>query len=322
MRARGSRWLVVCVLASLGRTGGAAAGGHVGLNLRDCSAVGGLDERALREHLQLELVTLQLEQSQATLSVRCEQGAASIALERTPGDRYPIQVRVELRDTAKAARERLVALAATELLSQAEQAPLNETSVAAWPMPAPRVDRVDDLAREEAAPRSRPVELFVAANAALDGAPKTALWGGSLGTLVGLGQRWSLLFDARFERGVTRQALLDVRWSVLSGFAGAVARGELGWLDVALGGGARAGWLTLDATARAPHEGSSFTAPWAGLALPLRLSTELAGRAVPFVGVEAGYVLLPVRGSSSAGEPLVEQKGPWVSCSAGLGLAL
>jgi hypothetical protein len=314
--------LVLGALALLGRTGGATAGGHIDLILRDCSAAGGLDERALREHLQLELVTLKLEQSRATLTVSCEQGAAAIALERAPGDRYPIQVRVELRDTAKAARERLVALAATELLWQAEQPPGHQTSVEAWPVRAPLIDRVEDSARGGAALRRRPIELFVAASVALDGAPKTALWGGSLGTLVELGQRWSLLFDTRFERGVTRQALLDVRWSVLSAFAGAVARGELGSLDIALGGGARAGWLALDATARTPHQGSSFAAPWAGLALPLRLSTDLAAGVAPFVGFEAGYVLVPVRGSSSAGEPLVEQKGPWVSCSAGLGVAL
>jgi hypothetical protein len=317
------RWglFALCALTLLGRTA-VAAGPQVGLTLRDCSAFDGLDERALREHLQLELVTLKLQHSHATLRVRCEQGAASIALERGPGDRYPIQVRVELRDTAEAARERLVALAATELLAQAERARANQDAIEGAAR-APLVQHHDEVQRDAgAALRRRSVELFGAANVALDGAPQTTLWGGSLGTLLSFGRRWSLLFDTRFEHGVTRQALLDVRWSVLSGFAGAVARSELGWLDIALGGGARAGWLALDGTARAPHEGSSFTAPWAGLALPLRLSTALAGWVVPFAGLEAGYVLWPVRGSASDGETLVEKKGPWVSCSVGVGAAL
>jgi hypothetical protein len=319
--------LALGATALVARPAVAAVDGNVGLTLRDCAAVDGLDEQALREHLQLELVTLKLEHSRATLSVRCEQGAARIELERSPGDRYPIQVRVELRDTAKAARERLVALAATELLSQAERARTNQAAVEARSrpapsMPAPLGHRLGDMRREETSRRRRPVELFVAGSVALHGAPKTTLWGGSLGTLLRFGRRWSLLFDTRFERGIARQSLLDVRWSALSGFAGAVARIELGSLDVALGGGARAGWLALDATAREPYEGKSFTAPWAGVALPLRLSTELPGWVVPFAGLEAGYVLLPVHGSSTAGERLVEQKGPWLSCSAGLGVAL
>ena len=303
----------------------AAAPAHVGLSLLDCP---GLDEQVLREHVELELVTLRLEHSRATLRVRCEHGAASIELERA-GARYPIQVRVELGDTAKAARERLVALAATELLSQAEreQSRASDAAAEARAEPLKRAASPPTLAADAGSPPDvetwrRPVELFVAGSVALDGAPKTTLWGGSLGTWVGLGRRWSLLFDTRFERGVAQQAKADVRWSVLSGFAGAAARVELVGVDVAAGAGLRAGWLALDATAREPYGGLSFTAPWAGIAVPLRFSRELAGRVVPFVGLEAGYVFLPVRGNTDAGEVMVEQRGPWFSCSAGLGVSL
>lgn len=325
MIARALGLLGLGVLTAWSRAAAAAPPSQVGLALLDCP---GLDEQALREHLELELVTLQLEHSQATLRVRCEQGAASIELERA-GVRYPIQVRVELRDTAKAARERLVALAATELLAQAERERARERDAAldARPRPIktvapPPTLPADTASQPDAAPWRRQVELFVAGSVALDGAPKTTLWGGSLGTLLGLGRRWSLLFDTRFERGVAQHAQADVRWSVLSGFAGAAARVELVGVDVAAGAGLRAGWLALDATAREPHDGLSFTAPWAGVALPLRFSRELAGRVVPFVGLEAGYVFLPVRGNTDAGQVMVEQRGPWFSCSAGLGVAL
>jgi hypothetical protein len=301
-----------------------AAAGSVGLTLSDCA---GLDERALRELLELELVTLQLEHVDAGLLVRCDHGRANIELSGAQG-RYPVQVRVELRDTAKAARERLVALAATELLAQAERARVSDEGAMRQVESRQAAPEDDQRETEQAAPgrRPRPVELFVAGSLALDGTPKTTLWGGSLGTLIGLGQRWSLLFDTRFERGAADLAKATVRWSVLSGFAGPAFHVEAASLHVATGLGLRAGWLAFDASAASPYEPRSLTAPWAGVALPLRLSTALAGRVVPFVGLELGYVLLPVQGNVELGPSsttvLVEQRGPWFSSSAGLGVAL
>jgi hypothetical protein len=313
------------LLASASHVGAApAAGSGVGLTLSDCP---GLDERALRELLQLELVTLQLEHVDAGLLVRCDQGRANIELSGADG-RYPVEVRVELRDTAKAARERLVALAATELLAQAERARVGDEGATrhvesrqAAPEDAQRETGQAALGR-----RPRSVELFVAGSLALDGTPKTTLWGGSLGTLIGLGQGWSLLFDTRFERGVADVARANVRWSVLSGFAGPTFHVDAARLRVATGLGLRAGWLAFDAAASPQYEVRSLTAPWAGVALPLRLSTALAGRVVPFVGLELGYVLLPVQGDvelwPTSTAVLVEQRGPWFSSSAGLGVAL
>ena len=329
MKARALCLALLSVGSLFGRAAAAAPGG-VGLTLSDCP---GLDEHALREHLQLELVTLQLEHADATLRVRCEAGAATIELERAQSGLYAIQVRVELRDTARAARERLLALAATELLAQAERARPSEGPRQAAPLPrastAPTTAAARDVEARSApqGARHRPVELFVAGSVALDGSPKTALWGGSLGTLIGLGRSWSLLFDTRFERGALQTQVASVRWSVLSGFAGPAARLEIASLQLAAGVGLRAGWLALDATAQAPHDGFSLTAPWAGLAVPVRLSMQLAGGVVPFFGLEAGYVLLPVRGNVSHGNastdaPLVQQRGPWFSGSAGLGVAL
>ena len=101
---------------------------------------------------------------------------------------------------------------------------------------------------------------------------------------MGLGQRWSLLLDTRFERGEAAGELAQVRWSVLSGFVGPSVGLRLGPLRPALGLGLRAGWLALSATATAPDEGRSLTAPWAGVAFPLRLAAELENGVVPFVG--------------------------------------
>ncbi len=325
-----SRALCLVLLTALGshvRSSLAASGG-VALALADCR---GLDEQALREHLELELVTLKLEHAHARLEVRCELGSANIELSDEHGP-YPVRVRVELRDTARAARERLVALAATELLAQADRAHQSDRAASAGrrgqPAPGPPARAMDTgpSAPPTAARKYRPVELFAAGSVALDGAPKTTLFGASLGTLIGLGRHWSLLFDTRFERGSAEVPQAMVRWSVLSGFAGPTFHVDAGSVRLAAGVGLRAGWLALDASAPPPHEGLSLTAPWAGAALPLRFSSELGAGVVPFVGIEGGYVLLPVRGnvdtSTSTGAALVEQRGLWLSGSAGLGIAL
>jgi hypothetical protein len=71
-----------------------------------------------------------------------------------------------------------------------------------------------------------------------------------------------------------------------------------------------------------PYEGLSFTAPWAGVAVPVRVAFDLGGFVLPFVGGEAGYVLAPVRGKVTDGGVLVEQRGPWLSGSVGVAVAL
>jgi len=299
---------------------------HVALELRGCAA---LSESVLREHLELELATLGLSQVEARLSLVCEPSAVAIELFRQTGESYPVQVRVALADTAKAARERLVALAATELVAQAERARENEISRSKAPAPSvqrPRADalrRVDERAAVPPTAKRRPrIELFVAGNASFHGFPKASLWGGTLGTSWGVTQTWSVLLDTRFEHGEQALSWAHVRWTMLSGFAGAGINGSAGPLRLSAGFGVRAGWLALAASSPLPNEGVSFTAPWAGVAVPVRLAFDVGGFVSPFLGGEIGYVLAPVRGTITDGRVLVEQRGPWLSASAGVAVAL
>lgn len=304
-----------------------ASGGAVDLELHDCDA---LSENALREHLELELSTLGLSQAEARLVLRCEPSAVGIELFQSTGTRYAVAVRVELSDTAKPARERLVALAATELMAQAERAHAAESSSAPRAAPLPHASAPADAthdARDDAAAKTKPrprIELFVAGHAALEGAPRAALWGGSLGTRWGLTRSWSVLLDTRFERGTASVSWADVRWTALSGFAGAAVNTQAGAFGLSAGLGVRAGWLALDASANAgaPYEGVGFTAPWAGVAAPLRVAFETGGFVLPFVGSEIGYVLMPVRGKVRYGEVLVEQRGLWLSGGVGVAVVL
>lgn len=306
-----------------------AADSRVAIELRACAE---LSASALRDHLELELATLALSRPDARLVLRCEGSSVVIELFRASGSSYPVQVRVELRDTARAARERLVALSASELIAQAERARVDPPPRLAAPVVREVATTSPPLDRVPVAKRQR-IELFIAGNAALQGRPRAALWGGSLGTLWGVTETWSVLFDTRFERGQESLSLAEVRWTLLSGFVGAGANAKAGPLLLSAGLGARAGWLALAASAARPNEGRSFTAPWAALAAPLRVALDLGGFVSPFLGVEAGYVALPVRGqvedargspaaAAAARSVLVEQRGAFVSGSVGLAVAL
>jgi hypothetical protein len=303
-----------------------AAESRVGLELRACDE---LSEIALREHLELELATLALSRSDARLVLRCERTLVVIELYRASGAGYAVEARVDLRDTAKAARERLVALSASELIAQAERARANPSPGSA-PRPVERELTLAPPAAHRAPPVKRPrIELFVAGNAAWQGHPQTVFWGGSLGTRWGVTHTWSVVLDMRFERGQESLPLAEVSWTSLSGFVGAVANAKVGPMQLSGGVGARAGWLALAASAHRPNEGLGFTAPWAGVAAPLRIALAVGGYVSPFVGLELGYVALPVHGqvddatgSAGARTALVEQRGAWISGSVGLALAL
>jgi hypothetical protein len=323
VRARPLPWLCALGLVT-GFARAAVAEQRLSLELQGCGA---LSESALREHLALELATLGLADSALALRLRCD--ASTVVVELAEGARrYPVQARVELADTEPGARERLVALAASELVAQADRARRSDAQPApAKPattsrLSAPHPPLTSHAARRSSAARGSRVELSAAASAATQGEPKATLWGAALGARFALGRRWSFVADTRYERGQKSLTLAGVSWASLSGFAGAALSANAGAVQLSAGLGLRAGWLSLSAAAVAPNEGAGLTAPWAGVALPLRVALSLGGPVRPFAGVEAGYVTLPVRGNVDDGSALVEQRGGWLLCSLGVAVAL
>lgn len=288
------------------------------LTLEGCES---LSEAALQKHLALELTTLGLQRA-LPLEFRCDGGVVTIAVQLADGKRYPVEARVALGDTARGARERLVALSASELVEQAAR------SQAATPPPRPVPPKPPEPASAavDVTPTQRTaasrLELSVAGTAGAFGSPRATLWGAALGSRVALGSRWSLLLDTRFERGDDALVLAAVRWSSLSGLVGAATRLHAGPLELSAGLGVRAGWLSLSATAAPPDRGQSLTAPWAAVSLPLRAALSLGGSVRPLVGAEAGFVTLPVRGKVSDGELLVEHSGVWLSACIGAAIEL
>jgi hypothetical protein len=291
-----------------------SARAEVGLALDGCDP---LSEGALREHLTLELRTLGLERATSSLQLRCDGALVTVELTQSSGEPYPVKVRVELGETARGERERLVALAVTELISQAERPPraARETVV------RPPLERIPPPAPAARPAPERAVELFVAASGGVAGSEQTRVWGGALGARLGF-ERWALLLDTRFEGGDQSLVLANVRWSSLSGFLGATVAARSRYHELSAGLGVRAGWLSLAGRAEPPHLGSSMTAPWAGVALPVRAALLAGSRARPFVGLEGGYVLLPVSGLVDDGTVLLSQRGLWLTASVGVGVCL
>jgi hypothetical protein len=315
---RAGAWLVIATLAA--HVAPARASEEpLSLSLVGCSA---LSEAALREHLALELTTLGLSRAPGRLQLRCEPASVVVSWSDADGARAPMVTRVELQDTARGARERLVALAVSELVAQSERARRAEQERA--PLPAVVTAKPLETARSQPPPpnaRRSPGEVSAAASAAAVGEPRALLWGASIGARFRVGDRATLLLDGHFERGGDQLSLAEVRWLSLSGLLGAALRTSAGPLELSAGLGLRAGWLSLAASAQAPDEGGSFTAPWAGVALPLRAALA-TGSVRPFLGVEGGYVTLPVRGTVNDGGVLVEHRGAWLTASLGVALAL
>lgn len=325
MKRPGAITLGVLLLEAAWASSARAADAPVELALLGCSE---LSESALREHLDIELTTLGLSRASARFSLRCEAGTVAIELRNRSGARYPIASRVELRETARGARERLLALAASELLAQAERAEREAARPSAPPpavTPVPRTAPAptrDVEPRRGTEPSRRRVELSLAGSGITSGDPHAWLWGGVLGARWGVRRGWSVVVDTQLARGRESLPLTDVRWTVLCGFAGGALGTELGPLRLSAALGVRAGWLTLAAEAQAPNEGQSLTAPWAGVALPLRVAFDTGAPLLPFVAAEGGYVTLPVRGRVKDGPLLVEQRGPWLGGSVGLAVEL
>jgi hypothetical protein len=303
-------WLLLAPRSMLG------ASADMTLVLDGCSA---FSEPELRELVVLELATLALPARVFTLSVRCDAAFATIRIGDPSDSRFPVEARVDLSKTAEGARARLVALAATELLAQAGQR-VAEAPAPPTPSAEPRAERdapapTAATARSHATPRS---QIYAAGTLGVMGDPATKLVGGALG--AALGRHVAALIDVGFAGGSVRTSLADVRWSSWTAYAGPLVRGRVGELALGAGLGVRVGWLSLDARAAAPNEGRELGAPWAGVAVPVRVEAELSSAILPFLALEGGYVLSPVRGTIDDGRALAEQRGAWLMASAGLGV--
>jgi hypothetical protein len=280
---------------------------------RECPS---LDEQALRELVLLELRTLSVSGDGMRVEITCTGDVAAVTLTDTRGQTYPIASRVDFARADPGARERLVALATTELVEQADRADHAEQ---ARPQPTPRpVERREPEPAKtgrEAAPRT---ELALLGVGTVLGSPTTLLAGGALSARFTLAGPWAAALDARLEGGATDAESARVSWTSFGGSAALLYVHRFGTVTLGAGAGARAGRLRLEATVDSPDRGRALSGTWLGPMIPLRASFVLA-RHVALVGTaEAGHVALPVRGNSTDGSSVARAEGPWISLGVGV----
>jgi hypothetical protein len=316
-------------LAALGLTAALPAAAdpeaaHAGFTLvqRDCPA---LEEHALRELVELELRTLSESGSGVRVEIACSGEVAAVSLTDAEGRAYPIAARVDFARAGPGARERLVALATTELVAQADHGSHASTAEAApakppalhTPPAPPELSREAKPARVTE-PEAR-VEVSLMVVGTLLGSPTTPLAGGALGARVQLAGPWAAVFDVRVERGTTDTDVARVTWTMLGGSAALHFEHRFGIARFGAGAGIRAARLGLEPSVHFPDRGEGVSGTWLGPVIPVRGSLALTRHLAAVVTVEAGYITLPVRGTTDDGGAVVEADGPWAS--AGLGLA-
>ena len=271
-----------------------------------------LDRELLVELFELELRTLKLDQSHFELVVSCEGESATIRVLQAVTGATPARTSVDLSRTAPEARERLVALAASELLAQAERERREEAPAPqAEPAPPPRPPLFVAL------PRPKPLPaLLVGASATRMGDPRTVLWGALLGMQAPLPGPLSLGVDTRYAWGTTETPLASVDWTLLSAAIELAVEGLADPFTITLGPSLRGGWVALEAQAESPARGDRVTGPWLAGAGVLRFAPQLERHVLLFAGLEVGCVLVPVRGTVDDGPTLVSADGCFVGGSA------
>jgi hypothetical protein len=294
----------------------AAADGveSVRLSIPDCAEASGAQIRKL---VALELASrenIRLEDSDVGLqaSLRCE-GERAIISVYDPSRTEPLVLEMQLSQTRREARPRLLALAIAELIatSRFEQAPKPapvKREVVSEPETSDEAASVFSLwlgggVLSEYEPRAWPAT--VAAGAALSFGP--------VALTTELGFDWSSKSesDVVVRARVASIALAPSLWLV---------RGPIEW-TVSLG--VRVGYAWLQATSRsmdltAGSVSGAFLAPLAGTAVSWHVAAHWYLRAA----LEIGYVLTPVRGLDADLQPLLELKGSRAAGVLGVGLDL
>jgi hypothetical protein len=303
---------------------GPPAGSPGGFSLvqKDCPD---LDEHALLDLVELEMRTLSVADSRVHVEIACRNEVAAVTLTDADGRLYPIASRVDYSKAEAGARERLVALAATELVAQAEHAgrPTAAVPQKAESRPvAPASSHAESVAAEAAPARGRDeetrIEIALVGVGTVLGTPTTFLGGGALAARVGLSGSLAAVFDVRVDGGATETTPAKVTWTMLGGSAALLFEWRAGVARLGAGAGVRAASLTLEANAHTPDSGRTVSGPWLAPILPARASFTLAAPVALVATLEAGYTTLPVRGIVD-GQAVVEADGPFASL--GLGIA-
>jgi len=225
----------------------------------------------------------------------------------------PVEVTLSLSPSERGSLARLLALRISEQLTTPEPAPPPP------PPPAPPPSAAPPAEREP--PPPRPLArgaVSVSASTRWIGEPATWLGGVDLGYLAPLPASLALQTDVDFALGSARTDLADVSWRELGLSLALLARLRTRHVDAGIGPGFRVNYAWLSPRdVSAPHAGRDLSAAWAGPLLLAQLGVHGRSPWQALLGVEGGYIAVPIEGSLDDARTLLSISGFWVSARAG-----
>jgi hypothetical protein len=274
------------------------------------------DEARLRELVSIEMGTIAARGAApagATADVRvaCAGDGATIALAPGAGVRAT-QSQLDLSAAEPATRERLLALAITEVVAQGWAAPPAPAPVA--PPPAAVV--------AQPAPAVEPASfgVFAGTSARLMASPATWLAGVDVGVARAVSRWAAVVLDARGEAGEGDTAIARVGWRQLT-VTGALALGVTRSRWAAhLAPGWSVGWAWLTGRPEAPAAGAGVSGAWSGPSLTLRARRDVGQRAFVALELASGYVTRRLVGLVNDERPIFEVRGAWALAGLAVGL--
>ena len=264
----------------------------------------------------------------ARVRIDCDGGATRIAVD-DPVTGKTLVRRIHLGARTPAIRARVLGLAVAELLVASWVELQVNAEPAATPVDAvaPARDReavtslVQAMGPLDRAPPQHlfTVSAFAAARRFTDGV-HLAVVGADLE--VRAGRRLAIAVDVTGERGAADTQLGRIDTLALS-LAPRIDRvTTIDRLEVALGGGVRAGMARLSSTPMDAHVVSdTFMRPWAGGFLSARARALATGRWGLGIGIEAGFIALGVAGKVD-GQDQPQIEGPWIAAWVGGSIGL
>jgi hypothetical protein len=285
------------------------------------SACPGVDEAELGRLLTIELHTMGADASALQeLRVTCREGAVHV--EARSQAQAPVSAELVLEPGEQGALTRLLALRISELLATLPPAETHAPATPpppALPLPPPASSTIDGEpppAANERTARGRVELSFVARHMAT---PGTWLEGASAGYALPLPAGFALESDLSMTSGRADVQLAEVAVRDLSVGLSLLWYLSTRFVDLGAGPGFRAAWTWLEARDVAvAHQGRCLAAPWAGPFAAGRLRLHGRGPVCATLGLEAGYVVVPVQGLLDGESTLFSIDGPWLAGQLGL----
>ena len=262
------------------------------------------------------------------VSVSCSEGTTRITVQ-DPVSGKTLARHIDLRDEAPLARPRLLSLSAAELvaaswLELAVPPPVERAPIVEATAPAPLRVEAADAARATTLRRTPAlwdIEAVTTGRRWRDSG-QWAYGGGLAGAYAHRG--WLVVGgDVLFEATSGAVSLGSVRGFLASTSLATRLRHRIGPFGIESGIGVRVGLAHLEGVitgaGKAPPDTHSFTRPWAGPLVNLRLSTRVLPPMIALAEAEAGLVTLETAGRV-AGQPEFAIAGPWIAFTLGIGL--